>query len=412
MSGFKKTEKQSEATKLHASHYHVMLYGGSRSGKTFINTRNVIFRATKVKSRHLIARFRFNHVKQSIVYDTLPDVLNICFPDLSCRLNKSDWFLELPNGSEVWFGGLDDSERVDKILGTEYSTIFFNECTQISWDAHNTVMSRLAENSGLDLKSYYDCNPNSRKHWTYTVFKDGKTPDGQVIHNYDDYANLQMNPTDNLDNLPDKYIEILNSLPLRQRKRFLEGEFQDDIEGALWNALMIEKAKCNTDREIKKTIVSVDPAVTNDANSDETGIIVQGLDVMNDGVVIADYSCKASPNEWANRAVNAYREHECAYIVAEVNQGGDMVETIIKSIDPNIKVVKVRASKGKFSRAEPVAALYEQGKIKHLDGLGELENQMCEYVPMNSRKSPDRLDAMVHGFHDLMIKENKGWFMV
>lgn len=408
---FVKTEKQERASLLQTQFQHTMLYGGSRSGKTFINLRNTIVRATAHKSRHLVARFRFNHVKQSIVYDTLPKVLQLCFPNLETNLNKSDWFLSLPNGSEVWFGGLDDAQRVDKILGNEYSTIFLNECTQLSWDARNTVMSRLAENSGLKLRAYYDCNPTSTKHWTYTLFREGKSPDGENVANASGlYTSLQMNPRDNLTNLPPEYIHLLESLPARQRKRFLEGEFQNDVEGALWSTLMVEQAKARGPVEIKKRVLAIDPAITSRPDSDTTGIVLCGLDINNNGAVLADYSIKASPQAWAQRAVNAYREHQCAYIVVEVNQGGDMASTIIKSIDPYIPVREVRAAVGKFARAEPIAALYEQGKVWHADtsrtdanNLLDLETELCEYVPVNSAKSPDRLDAMVWGLTDLML---------
>ena len=407
---FVKTARQEAATALQAAHQHTMLYGGSRSGKTSLNVRNVIIRAHKHKSRHLIARFRFNHVKQSVIYDTFPKVMKLAFPDLKYDLNKSDWFATLPNGSEIWFGGLDDAQRVEKVLGNEYSTIFMNECTQISWDARNTVMSRLAENSGLALRAFYDCNPASTKHWTYTVFKQGLTPDGERIANADAYANIHMNPLDNIANLPSEYIALLESLPARQRKRFLDGEFQADIEGALWNAMMIEQAKARGPAEIKKRIIAIDPAITHREDSDTTGIVLCGQDVNNNAGVLADYSIKASPQTWAQRAVNAYHEHNCAYIVVEVNQGGDMARTILNSIDRTIPIREVRAAVGKFARAEPVAALYEQGKVWHADttrdmqhNLLDLETELCEYVPTNSTKSPDRLDAMVWGLTDLML---------
>jgi PBSX family phage terminase large subunit len=407
---FTKTPKQVMAVQVQNSHLHSMLYGGSRSGKTFINLRSVMARALKTKSRHLVARHRFNHLKQSIIFDTLPKMMRLSFPELNYDLNRSDWFVTLPNGSEVWFGGLDDAARVDKVLGNEYSTIFLNECTQLSWDARNTVMSRLAENSGLALRAFYDCNPTSTKHWTYTVFKQGLTPDGEKIANMDAYASLQMNPADNMANLPPEYIALLQSLPARQRKRFLEGEFQNDVEGALWNVLMVEQAKARGPVELKKKVLGVDPAITSKADSDTTGIVLCGLDINNNGAVLADYSIKASPQAWAQRVVNAYYENQCAYIVVEVNQGGDMAKTIIHSIDRNIHVKEVRAAVGKFARAEPVAALYEQGKVWHADttrdmnnNLLDLEAELCEYVPITSAKSPDRLDAAVWGLTDLML---------
>ena len=380
------------------------------SGKTAINIRNTIIRATKTKSRHLVARFRFNHIKQSIIYDTMPKVMKLAFPTLRYELNKSDWFIKLPNDSEIWFGGLDDAQRVEKVLGNEYSTIFLNECTQISWDARNMVMSRLAENSGLTLRAFYDCNPASIKHWTYTVFEKGMTPDGERIKNFETYARMKMNPTDNMANLPDEYLKILESLPLRQRERFLFGNYQNDIDGALWNALMVEQSKSRGPVELKKKILAVDPAITNREDSDTTGIVLCGLDINNNAGVLADYSIKASPQAWAQRVVNAYRDNQCAYVVVEVNQGGDMARTIIHSIDRSVPIKEVRASVGKFARAEPVAALYDQGKVWHLDtpsdkpyNLLDLETELCEYVPLNSAKSPDRLDASVYAITDLML---------
>lgn len=385
-----------------------MLYGGSRSGKTFIILRSIIIRACMVKSRHLVVRFRFNHVKQSIVMDTLQKVMAICFPNLRWHLDKSDWLVRLPNGSEIWFGGLDDKERVDKILGKEYSTIFLNETTQISWPSVITVMTRLAENVGLAPRIWFDCNPTSTKHWTYTIFKGHKDPNTeQPVQNPEQYGFLQMNPGDNLINLPDHYLNLLQGLPERARIRFLEGEFQDDIEGALWNQLMIEQAKCLSYGSFKKTVVAIDPAVTHKESSDETGIVVGSLDEFDKVVVQDDLSIKASTQTWAQRAVNAYHQYEAAYILAEVNNGGDLVENVIHSIDPKIKVKKVRASKGKFARAEPVAALYEQNEIAHAKTMTGLETQMCEWVPMNSKESPDRIDALVWLVFDLLLVKQR-----
>ena len=147
---FKRTIAQTKATILMGSDAtHIMSYGGSRSGKTFNIIRAIIIRASKTRSRHVILRLNFNHCKTSIWLDTLPKVLRICFPDLLVTWNKSDYFLTLPNGSEIWIGGLDDDKRVEKILGKEYSTIFFNECSQISWSSIQVALTRLAEKSDL-----------------------------------------------------------------------------------------------------------------------------------------------------------------------------------------------------------------------------------------------------------------------
>ena len=146
---FKKTSDQDAATDLLISDAgHVLLYGGSRSGKTFLFIYALFFRALKCKSRHAMLRYRFAHAKQSLVYGTIPEVFRVCFPELGSSdsyLNKSDWFYKLPNGSEVWIGGLDDKERTEKILGNEYSTIYFNECSQIPYSSVLTARTRLAE---------------------------------------------------------------------------------------------------------------------------------------------------------------------------------------------------------------------------------------------------------------------------
>src|SRR5215213_6676566 len=119
-----------------------MLYGGSRSGKTFLIVRAIVTRALAHQSRHACLRYRFNHIKASIVYDTLPKVMALCFPGVAehSRLDRSDWFYRLPNGSEIWFGGLDDKDRTEKILGQEYASLFLNECSQIPFNSRNMAL--------------------------------------------------------------------------------------------------------------------------------------------------------------------------------------------------------------------------------------------------------------------------------
>lgn len=405
---FVKTEKQRAALAVINNHMHGLLYGGSRSGKTTIIVRNIILRAMKEESRHLMTRFRFNHAKTSLWYDTIPKVFRMCFPGVPYNPNKSDWFIEVPvrNGrgmSQIWLGGIDDKERVEKILGNEYSTIYANEASQISYDAITTLRTRLAENSGLNLKFYYDLNPSGKKHWSYREFIEGVNPEDENEKSIIDRGHYVLNPYDNIANLPPDYIKILEALPKRKRQRFLEGLYLTDVEGALWNDQMISYSNAKAYGDIIKTVVAVDPAITNTSASNETGIIICSLDENREGIVEKDLSLKGSPNQWAQRVVNAYHAYGANEVVAEVNQGGDMVEAMIKNIDKSVKVVKVRASKGKFARAEPVAALYEQNKVRHMSDLHELETQLTEYVPLDADKSPDRLDALVWGLTRLMV---------
>lgn len=397
---FKRTPRQKEATKVLASGEEAGLFGGSRSGKTFIIVRSILIRALKKKSRHLIARFRFNHVKQSIWYDTLPKVISICFPGLRLKLNKSDWYVECPNGSEIWFGGVDDADRVEKILGNEYSTIYLNEVSQIGYDAITMLQTRLAENSGLPLRMWYDFNPPSKKHWSYIYFIEGRDPVTlKPLPQKIPY--LVMNPTDNLENLPPSYISRLERLPPKQRQRFLSGEFTLDTDGALWNyELIIAAQGLEVSANVDRTILAVDPAVTNNAESDETGIVVvtrRGQHYRID----ADFTTKSSTQSWAEKVLWAYQQFNCDAIVAETNQGGDLVENVLRLNGFRGRFIKVHAKKGKALRAEPIVALYEQGLVSHADGLHELEGEMMEWVPFVTKDSPNRIDAAVYGLTEL-----------
>ena len=252
---FSKTEKQIKAIDLISSKAkHIMLYGGSRSGKTFILCYALIIRACKEKSRHAILRLKFNHAKTSIWLDTLPKVINLCFPELekTIKWNASDYYIQFPNGSEIWVAGLDDKQRTEKILGKEYSTIFFNECSQIPYQSVIMALTRLAEKNNLTKKAYYDENPPQKSHWSYSIFIKNKNPETWEPIKADKYCNLLMNPMDNRANIDEDYIEeILKSLPPREKERFLLGLFQEAAEGAIYYAF--ERDKHIKDFEIKRT---------------------------------------------------------------------------------------------------------------------------------------------------------------
>lgn len=432
---FTKTPKQVKASELQASIKNTLLVGGSNSGKTFITIRNIIMRASLVPSRHLVLRKHFNAVKNSIVLNTLPKVWRLCFPDLpslaSC-LNRQDWYVELPNGSQIWFAGLDEKERTEKVLGTEFSTIYFNECSQLSWSSVSMAMTRLAENSGLPLLAFFDCNPPTSRHWTYQLFIEGKIPEDpenlDVEDFKTDYAHLFMNPIDNLINLPEDYLKILRGLPKRQKERFLYGHYLVDVEGALWNTFMIDSAKGMPEPDVQiRTVVGIDPATTDEEASSLWGIVAasiyhgESIEVLTEdggrrtveqfrGRVHEDASFKSSPSKCIKRAIEIYDKYDCDAMVVETNQGGDMVEDLLRLHGYKGKIFKVHASRSKHARAEPVSALYEQGLIGHDAGLSELEEELMTYTPFETKKSPDRLDALVWAITHLFLgKASFAW---
>lgn len=241
---FSKTAKQKEQVRLMSGpHKHVMSYGGSRSGKTFGICRAMIIRAAKVPSRHVALRLNFNHAKTALFMDTFPRVFELCFPDLQVKEDRSDWLYKFPNGSEIWIGGLDEKKRVEKILGKEYSTIFFNECSQIPWSSVSVALTRLAQKNELKKKAYYDENPPTKRHWSYPLFIKGLDPETWEprtdTHNY---GSILMNPEDNIENIDEDYITgILDQLPEKAQKRFRDGVFTDDSNGNIYHAFNREK---------------------------------------------------------------------------------------------------------------------------------------------------------------------------
>ena len=197
-----------------------------------------------------------------------------------------------------------------------------------------------------------------------------------------------------------------------QGRQEIEGILIEDVEGALWTRAMLDEALVESAGALDRIVVAVDPPVSSKANSDECGIVVAGVkfgETKRDwrAVVLADLSFGgATPMAWAQKVVQAFGDFEADRVVAEVNQGGDLVVEVMSQVDPNVPVKKVHASKGKVARAEPVAALYEQGRVRHLRGLGQLEEQMGLMARNGyaGRGSPDRVDALVWALTELMIR--------
>ena len=188
----------------------------------------------------------------------------------------------------------------------------------------------------------------------------------------------------------------------------LDGEFVTERPGALWTRTIIEEGRVRQAPELSRIVVAVDPPVTAGEGSDECGIVVAGVAAEESGgpqvYVLADESIGGvSPSAWADRALAAYRAFGADRLIAEVNQGGDLVETVIRNTDPTVSYAGVRATRGKHVRAEPVAALYEQQRVHHVGALPELEDQMCSFVPGRERHSPDRMDALVWAVTALVL---------
>jgi len=409
----KLTKRQMEAQAVLAGDAtHIMLFGGSRSGKTFLLVRAVCMRAIKAPgSRHAIMRFRFNAVKSSVVMDTFPKVMRLCFPGVTFRLDKSDWYVEYENGAQIWFGGLDDKERTEKILGMEFVTIYLNEASQIPKSSRDLAVTRLAQQVDQQIQGkpvermrprmYYDCNPPSKAHWTYVLFVEKRDPETKKpLRDSGDYECFRINPEDNTENVSKDYLATLQGLSVRLQKRFLRGEFADATPNALFHDEDIDKWRVldGVTPEFVRVVVGVDPSGADDADNadnDAIGICVGGLGTDGNAYLLEDCTVKAGPATWARVATDAFDRHEANLVVGEQNFGGAMVKSTIQTARPRTPYKSVTAARGKAIRAEPFSALYEQGKVRHVGEFPELEDEMTAFSTAGylGGKSPNRADA-------------------
>lgn len=426
----KLTDRQLEAQEILAGPAtHCMLFGGSRSGKTFLLVRNICMRALKSpESRHAILRFRFNAVKASVIMDTFPKVMKLGFPGVNYSLSKTDWYAEFDNGAQIWFGGLDDKERAEKILGMEFATIYLNEASQIPKSSRDIAVTRLAQQvdqvikgkvvTPLKPRMLYDCNPPSKAHWTYKLFVEKRDPVTKLsVVNPDDYAYFQINPFDNTENVSAGYLETLKGLSTRLQKRFLRGEFAEATPNALFTDEQIDRWRIldGVTPDMIRIVIAVDPSGAGDvdnADNDAIGIMVVGLGT--DGIcyVIEDLTVKAGPSTWGRIVTDAYDRHMADAVVGEINYGGAMVQHVIQTARPKTNFRKVTATRGKVVRAEPVSALYEQGKVRHVGYLRDLEDELLAFTTggFMGEKSPNRADALVWAITELfpgVIKPRK-----
>jgi len=406
---FAYTALQIQALKLLASPaHHIMLFGGSRSGKSFVLCCSLVARALRAPgSRHAVIRRYCAAARSTIGMDTMPKVLRTRFGGgLRYVFNKGENFFRFGNASEIWLIGLDDGERADKILGKEFATIYFNECSELDYSGIQTALTRLAQNvPPLVNRAYYDCNPPGKNHWSYQLFMEKCDPVSRTALAIPaDYAAMQMNPDANRANLPPDYIEkTLANLPEKQRMRFLNGQWLDDMDGALWNYDMIDPYRVTELPALERIVIGVDPAVASGRNNDFTGIIAAGRDRNGELYVLADRSIRSTPLIWVREAVKLYRQWNADEVVIEVNNGGELITSLFAREDGSVAVKPVRAYRDKFSRAEPVAAFYEKALVHHLGVLPELERQMCSFKAGRFAASPDRMDALVWALSELAL---------
>lgn len=312
---------------------------------------------------------------------------HIGFPVWSPTNNSLTW----ENGAKAVFFSAEDPER---LRGPQAYSAWCDELcawrnAQDTWD-----MMMFGLRLGRHPKVFVTTTPKTTK-LIRTILNDENT----VVSKGSTY--------DNAANLAGTFLDAVRKTyeGTRLGRQELYAEILDEASGALWNRGLL--AKCEVEKDqvptLNRIVVAIDPAVTANAESDMTGIIVAGVDVNGTAYVLEDHTGRYTPQQWASKAIQLYRDHLADRIVAERNQGGDMVRHTLHTEDETVPVKLVHASRGKMARAEPVSALYEQGKVKHVRGLNDLEDQMVQWEPLGSIGSPDRLDALVWAITDLSL---------
>ena len=396
--------KASDAkTKIHQSEYRLkaraqqlppegdwriwLIMAGRGFGKSWTGSRWLIEQALlNDQTEWFVAAPTFGALKR-VCFEGPSGILRAIDPSLKLAYNRSDLILTLTNGSKII--GL-SAEKPDGALGLNLSGGWADELAAWPYDEMWTRGISPALRIG-DPKVVITTTPRPVPLIKEFVSRD----DGSVIvtrgSTYDNAANLS----------PAAIAELRQRYEgTRLGRQELLGELLLDTPGSLWTLGMIDATRLTTAPEMTRIVVAIDPAVTSGENSDETGIVVVGKGVDGRGYVLADRSCRDTPSGWAHRAIQAFTDFNADRIVAEKNQGGDMVEMTIRSVMPTAPYKGITAKVGKRLRAEPVAALYEQGRISHVGGFEKLEDQMTTWLP-DSGTSPDRLDALVHGLTEL-----------
>jgi phage terminase large subunit-like protein len=372
--------------------YIWLLLSGRGGGKTRTGAELVLKWAREGFSPIALVGQTKADVRDTMVEVGDSAILNICPPWFMPEYESSKRRLTFPNGVlAIIYSG----DEPDQLRGPQHSKAWVDELSKFKYpqDTWDNLMFGLR--IGDKPQVVVTTTPRPIKTIKALV-EDNRTAvtRGHTLENRDNLA-------------PDFLRYILSRYEgTRLGRQELAGEVLDDNPDALWERGRIDELRVREHPDLIRVVVGVDPAVTSKEQSADTGIIVAGIAQHSGqmhGYILDDLTIKGTPDQWANAAVTGYYRARADRIIGEVNNGGDMVGYTVQTVDPKVPFKSVHASRGKYTRAEPVSALYEQGRIHHVGFFPDLEDQLCEWVPGD--KSPDRLDALVWAITELMLEE-------
>lgn len=383
---------------------YAVAHGGRGSGKSIqMGAKCLLYAMQNPDDKVLCVRGTQNKISESSL-QVLKDV--ILMMGISDFFIETEHTLKCKNGTDFLFYGAKNPTTFKSVQGI--GLCWIDEATELTERAWDLLIPTVRNEDSQFLVSF---NPEYETDHCYQMFIADPLPNASVCE-----INFWDNPF--FPNVLKSDMEIEKKRNYSKYLHVWEGQLIQEVEGALWSNEMIDYIDKEELQDLinsgfnglQRIVVSVDPATTDKVTSDACGIVVVGKYANQDKyIVLEELSRISSPNQWSDIAIKAYDKYNADRIVAETNQGGDMVETIIKNKRRDIAYKGVRASKGKIARAEPIASLYEEGKVVHADRMTGLEFEMVTYTGEKNEKSPNSLDALVWGLSELAsIKGQRG----
>lgn len=391
--------------------YHVIV-GGRGSGKSFSVNTFLCLLMLEENQKILFLRKTLTSAYLSIIPEFQEKIALLGLESLF-DITKTE-IINNRNGNTIYFRGIqtgskDNTANLKSLQGI--NTVVIDEAEELTEEEIFDRIDLSVRQKGVLNRVIIIMNPAKKTHFVYKrFFEPGKVPDefNGVIDNVNYIHTTYLDNVENLDSGFIDQVERLKATNIKKFKHVVLGHWADvNEEDALWLQSIIDGTRVQDRPLMKRIVIAIDPAVTSKDTSDETGIVAVGLGFDDHVYPLEDRSGIYTPTDWCTQAIMLYRKYKADRIVGEVNNGGDLIETVLRTVDKNVPYTGVHATRDKLTRAEPVAALYEQGKAHHVGILPELEYEQTTWEAKKGEKSPNRIDALVWGVADLLPEMSK-----
>lgn len=362
------------------------------AGRGFGKTRTGAEAIREVVTRGIAGRIGLIAETAADARDVMVAELCSIFPNGETPVYvKSNRCVEFHNGAKAWTY---NATEPDQLRGPQHDFLWHDELAKWRYARETWDQSQFGLRLGKHPRQIVTTTPRPIE-----LIKN-------IVAGNEGKVHITRGKTmDNRANLAPAFLERIEAryAGTRLGRQELEAEILGDLPGALWQQSTLDLYRVTEAPELARIVVAVDPAITNTEESDEHGIMVAGIGADQTGYVIDDQTMRGSPAEWARRAISLSKTHGADGVVVEVNQGGDMVAHTLRTIAPNLNIIEVRATRGKHVRAEPIAALYEQGRVRHVGQFPELESQLTQFTVAGyeGEDSPDRADSLIWALTEL-----------